>query len=163
MSPSLPTSEIGAKLRKAGRLQNRKMMRKVTPIDKLIVVRPCADLTNEDPRVKSIICFGTAEQVRNMISLIHFRSLDPFRDTLVPQGAACASFVTYAAGMVENSPRDAVFVGPSDPTGNNWFPQDYLSLTIPIKVARRMADLEESFIMRRPAVAYPEQRLKLPS
>ena len=144
--------------------KNRKMMGKITPIDKYIVIRPCADLTNDDPCVRSIICFGTAEQVRNMISLVHFRSLDPFRDTLVPQGAACASFVSYAAGMVENSPRDVAFVGPSDPMGNNWFPQDYLSLAIPIKIARRMTDdLEDSFIMKRPVVAYPEQRLKLHS
>ena len=144
--------------------QTHSMMGKITPLCKYIVIRPCADLANEDPGVKSILCFGTAEQIRNMISLVHFRSLDPFHDTLFPQGAACASFVSYAAAMVENSPADTVFVGPSDPTGNYWFPQDYLSLAIPIKIARRMAsDLENSFIMKRPAVAYPERRLKLRS
>jgi uncharacterized protein (DUF169 family) len=142
--------------------ESRRIMGKITPLDRYIVIRPCVDLTNEDPGVRSIICFGTAEQIRNIISLVHFRSVEPFHNTLVPQGAACASFVSYAAGMVENSPRDAAFVGPSDPTGNNWFPQDYLSLAIPIKIARRMADdLECSFIVRRPTVAYPEQRLKL--
>jgi hypothetical protein len=61
--------------------------------------------------------------------------------------------------MVETSPRDTAFIGPSDSTGNVWFPQDYLSLAIPIKIARRMADdLENSFIAKRAAVAYPEQR-----
>jgi hypothetical protein len=144
--------------------ENQEAMGKTTPLDKYIVIRPCADLTNGDLGVRSILCFGTAEQIRNMIALVHFRSPDPFHNTVVPQGAACASFVSYAAGMVENSPLDTVFVGPSDPTGNNWFPEDYLSLAIPVKVARRMADdFESSFIMRRPAVAYPEQRLKLRS
>jgi hypothetical protein len=66
--------------------------------------------------------------------------------------------------MVENAPADAVFVGPCDPTGNSWFPQDLLSLAIPIKIARQMAkDLESSFIVKRPNVAYPEQRLALQS
>jgi hypothetical protein len=120
--------------------ENLRMLGKITPLDKYIVIRPCVDLTDEDPDVRSILCFGTAEQVRNMISLVQFRSRDPFHDAVVPQGAACASFVSYAAGMVENSPPDTAFVGPSDPTGNNWFPQDYLSLAIPIKTARRMAD-----------------------
>jgi hypothetical protein len=144
--------------------ESRRTMGEVTPLDKYIVIQPCADLTNDDPGVKSILCFGTAEQIRNMISLIHFRSPHPFCNTLVPEGAACASFVSYAAGMVEKAPPDTAFVGPSDPTGNKWFPEDYLSLAIPIRIARRMADdLEDSFIMKRPTVAYPEQRLKLPS
>jgi hypothetical protein len=66
--------------------------------------------------------------------------------------------------MVETSPPNTAFVGPSDPTGNVWFPQDYLSLAIPIKIARRMADdLEGSFIAKRPSVAYPEKRVQIPS
>ena len=144
--------------------EGRRMMGKITALDEYIVIRPCADLQDEDPGVKSIVCFGTAEQVRNLISLVHFRSRDPFHNTLAPQGAACASFVSYAAGMVENSPPDSTFVGPSDPTGNSWFPEDHLSLAIPIKIARCMAnDLSSSFIMKRPTVAYPEHRLKLRS
>lgn len=144
--------------------ENYRTLGKITPLDKYMVIRPCADLTNEDPGVRSILCFGTAEQTRNLISLVHFRSRRPFNDAMVPQGAACASFVSYAAGMVENAPSDTAFVGPSDPTGNYWFPEDCLSLAIPITVARRMADdLESSFIMKRPAVAYPRQRLKFRS
>jgi hypothetical protein len=144
--------------------ENQKRMGKITPLAEYVIIRPCADLSNEDPGVRSVLCFGTAEQIRNMVSLVHFRSLDAFHDALVPQGAACASFVSYAAGMIQKAPPDTVFVGPSDPTGNNWFPQDYLSLAIPIKIARRMADdLENSFIAKRPTVAYPERRVEIRS
>jgi len=140
--------------------ENQRLMGKVTPLDKYVIIRPCADLTNEDPGVRSVICFGTAEQIRNMVSLVHFRTLDPFHDVLAPQGAACASFVSYAAGIVGNAPFDTAYVGPCDPTGNSWFPQDHLSLALPIKIARRMADdLEDSFITKRPTVAYPEHRI----
>ena len=144
--------------------RNRRTIGEIIPLDRYTVIQPCTDLTDEDPGVRSIVCFGTAEQVRNLISLIHFRTQDPFHNTLAPQGAACASFVSYAAGMVENCPPDSAFFGPSDPTGNRWFPENYLSLAIPIRIARGMADdLENSFIMKRPTVAYPEQRLKLHS
>lgn len=144
--------------------ENWTSMGKITPPNRYVIIRSCSDLTDEDPGVVSILCFGTAEEVRNMVALVHFRSQDPFHDALVPQGAACASFVSYAAGMVAKAPVDTVFVGPTDPTGNNWFPQDYISLAIPIKIARRMAgDLEYSFITRRPTVAYPEQREEIRS
>jgi len=140
--------------------ENRKLMGKITAPGKYIIIQPCADLGNQEPAVRSVLCFGIAEQIRNLCSLVHFRSRDPFREVLVPQGASCASFVSYAAGMVQNAPADAVFVGPCDPTGNSWFPPDHLSLAIPIKIARRMsADLNDSFIVKRPTVAYPEQRV----
>jgi len=140
--------------------ENRKLMGKITPPGKYIIIQPCADLENQDPAVRSVLCFGIAEQIRNLCSLAHFRSRNPFREVLVPQGASCASFVSYAAGMVQNAPADAVFVGPCDPTGNSWFPPDHLSLAIPIKIARRMSeDLNDSFIVKRPRVAYPEQRV----
>jgi hypothetical protein len=142
--------------------ENQRLMGKITPPGKYLVIRPCADLVDEDPGVRSVLCFGMAEQIRNMCSLVHFRSRDPFREVHVPQGASCASFVSYAAGMVEKAPSDAVFAGPCDPTGNSWFPPDHLSLAIPIGIARRMSeDLESSFITKRPAVAYPEHRAPL--
>jgi hypothetical protein len=140
--------------------ENRKLMGKITAPGKYIVIQPCADLVNQEPAVRSVLCFGIAEQIRNLCSLVHFRSRDPFREVLVPQGASCASFVSYAAGMVQNAPADAVFVGTCDPTGNSWFPPDHLSLAIPIRIARRMSeDLEDSFIVKKPTVAYPEQRV----
>jgi hypothetical protein len=140
--------------------ENRKRMGKITPPGRYLVIRCCSDLPKEDRGVRSILCFGTAEQIRNMCSLVHFRSSEPFREVLIPQGAACASFVSYAAGMVKHAPADAVFVGPCDPTGNYWFPEDHLSLAIPIKIAKRMAnDVEDSFLTKRTTVAYPEQRI----
>jgi hypothetical protein len=142
--------------------ENRKRIGKITPLGRYVIIRPCADITDGDPGVVSLLCFGTAEQIRNLVSLVHFQSQDPFGETLFPQGAACASFVSYAAGMVENGPRNAAFIGPSDPTGNAWFPRDHLSLAIPIMIARRMAeDLDESFITKRPFVAYPAQRIQI--
>lgn len=142
--------------------ENLRRMGRIAPLGRYLIVRPCAELTEEDPGVKSVLCFGNAEQIRNMVSLIHFRAIDAFHETVIPQGAACASFVSYAAGMVEKSPADTAFIGPSDPTGNMWFPQDHLSLAIPIKIARRMADdLEHSFIAKRPFIAYPKQRAQI--
>jgi hypothetical protein len=142
--------------------ENRRRMGKITPLGRYVIIRPCTELTDGDPGVKSVLCFGTAEQIRNLVSLIHFQSREAFYETLFPQGAACASFVSYAAGMVERCPQNAAFVGPSDPTGNAWFPQDHLSLAVPITIARRMAeDLENSFITKRPFVAYPAQRIQI--
>jgi hypothetical protein len=141
--------------------ENRKLMGKITPPGKYLVIQSCADLVNEDRGVRSILCFGIAEQIRNLCSLVQFRSRDPFREILVPQGASCASFVSYAAGMVENAPADAAFVGPCDPTGNSWFPPDHLSIAFPIKIAKRISvDLESSFIIKRPTVAYPTHRIQ---
>ena len=142
--------------------EHQQRIGKITPLGRYMVIRPCSDLVNEDPGVKSILCFATAERIRNMCSLAQFRSTDAFHEVLAPWGASCSSFVSYAAGIVENAPTDAVFLGPCDPTGNSWFPQDHLSLAIPMKVARRMAqDLESSFIIKRPNVAYPDERTPL--
>ena len=142
--------------------ENRRQVGKTTPPGKFVVIQACEDLEDKDPGVLSVLCFGEAEHIRNMCSLVQFRSHDPFAQILLPQGASCASFVTYAAGMVEKAPKDAVFVGPCDPTGNSWFPPDYLSLAIPVKIARRMCeDLDQSFIVKRPKVAYPERRIRV--
>ena len=142
--------------------QNIEKIGKITPPGKYLVMRACSDLIGEDPGVRSVLCFGVGEQIRNMCALVHYRVVDPFHAIIVPQGASCASFVTYAAGMAEKAPKDAVVLGPCDPTGNSWFPEDHLSMAIPIKVARRMADdLEESFIAKRPHIAYPEKRMKV--
>jgi hypothetical protein len=136
--------------------ENRKRAGKITPLGKYIVMRACADLADQDPGVKSVLVFGVGDQIRNLCALVHFRSRDPFNEVIMPQGASCASFVTYASGMAENAPKEAVFIGPTDPTGNSWFPSDHLSLAMPIKMARRMCDdMTESFIMKRPKVAYP--------
>lgn len=142
--------------------ENRRMIGKITPPGKYVVIRACADLPLEDPGVRSILVFGVAEQVRNLCALVHFRSRNPFNEVLVPQGPSCASFITYAAGMAENAPKEAVFLGPDDPTGNSWFPESHLSLAIPISMARRMCeDMDQSFIVKRQKVANPARRTVL--
>lgn len=141
--------------------ENWKWMGKITPPGRYLIISSCSSLLDGDPGVRSILCFGLAEQIRNMCSLVHFRSGEPFRDILVPWGSSCASFVSYAAAMVERAPAEAVFVGPCDPTGNYWFPEDYLSLAIPIVIARRMAeDVEGSFLTKRTVVASPQHRIQ---
>jgi len=61
--------------------------------------------------------------------------------------------------MVEKAPKNCIIIGPTDPTGNYWFPQNYLSMGIPFEIAIRMArDLDDSFILKRPEVAYPIKR-----
>jgi hypothetical protein len=52
-----------------------------------------------------------------------------------------------------------------DPTGNAWFPPEYMAIGIPLQVAEKMhEDLEDSFAIKRPEVANPKIRdnLNLP-
>ena len=132
---------------------------KVTPPGKYIVVQDCSSVSG-NPGVKSILCFGSAEQVRNLAGLAHFSTADPFSPVIMPWGPSCATFVTYPAGMAAKAPKMAAFTGPVDPTGNAWLSPDLMAMGIPIEKAREMArNLEESFIIKRPKVAYPERRL----
>jgi hypothetical protein len=130
----------------------------ITPPGTYTIIRPCADL-DADPGVRSVICFGNGEQVRNLCALVHFRSADPFGPVLAAWGPTCASLVTYPSGMSEKAPAGSAYLGPMDPTGNRWFPENLLGLGIPIKLAVGMCeDLESSFIIKRPHVAYPEAK-----
>jgi hypothetical protein len=132
---------------------------KINKLGKYLVVSPSEDI-DEDPGVRSFLVFGDSESVRNLCGLVYFRSEGIFSSVLVPGGASCASFITYAAGMAERAPKDAAMVGPVDPTGNLWFPKDHLSLALPIQLARSMAlDLDQSFIAKREAIAYPKKRV----
>lgn len=131
---------------------------RITPISNYIVIRKCESMDEQDFDVKAFLCFGNSEQIRNLCSLVHFRPEDSFI-IQIPWGPSCASFVTYPAGMAENGPRDCIIIGPTDPTGNYWFPQNYLSMGIPFEIANRMAnDLDESFIIKRSEIAYPVKR-----
>jgi hypothetical protein len=133
----------------------------ITPPGRYIVVRPCADITG-DPGVRSILCFGIGEQVRNLAGLAEFTEFDQFSTVVTPGGPTCATFITYPAGMAEKAPKGSVFLGPTDPTSNIWFPPELMAMGIPIKKARQMAEsLESSFIGKKPKVAYPERRLEL--
>lgn len=137
--------------------QQLKSMGKITPMGNYTVIQK-TDSIDDDINVKSFLCFGNAEQIRNLCSLAFFR---PEKDFMikVPWGPSCASFITYPASLTENNPKNYVIIGPTDPTGNYWFPKNYLSMGIPFDIANRMAnDLDDSFIMKRPEVAYPTKR-----
>lgn len=111
------------------------------------------------PVIRSFLCFGNGQQIRNLCSLIHFRTENPFESVIGPFGPACATMITYPAHLAENTPKNASFIGPIDPTGNSWFPMDFMALGIPLNIAKDMChDLKDSFAVKRPEVAYPEQR-----
>jgi len=131
---------------------------RITLPGRYLVIRPCRTVT-DDAAVRSLCLFGTAEEVRNIAALVHFDRADPFSPVLAPWGPACATFVSYPAGMTAGAPPDTVFIGPTDPTVNYALPPDILGVGIPAEVARRMAaNLDDSFLVRRPNVAFPDLR-----
>ena len=139
--------------------ENARRIGKITTPGNYVVIRPCSDLSAEEPEVLSILLFGEPEQIRILCTLVHFRSADPFEEVLAPSGPSCASFITYAAGMAEKAPKNAAILGPFDPTGNRWFSPELMSLALPIGLARRMyEDLPSSFLTKRKAVAFPAKR-----
>lgn len=128
----------------------------VTPPGKYLIVSACDALPDKSPDIRSICCFGTAEQIRNMAALVHFDRDDPFFPVIVPWGPSCATFISYPAGMAEKSPAGTVFMGPQDPTRNHSLPPDMMVLGIPADIAAGMVkNLDASFITRKPQVAFP--------
>jgi len=135
-----------------------KSLGEIKSFQNYLVIQKSEDL-NGPVDARSFLCFGKGENIRNMGSLIHFRTKDPFDAIRMPFGPACSTFITYPAGMAEKTPRETAFIGPVDPTGNIWFPEEFLALGIPINMAKKMhEDIENSFITKRPHVAYPEKR-----
>ncbi|WP_048148361.1 DUF169 domain-containing protein [Methanolacinia paynteri] len=136
-----------------------KALGKVTPPGKYLVVRPCETLPDPVPGVRSLCFFGNAEQIRNMAALVHFGREDPFSPVIVPWGPACSTVITYPGGLTENAPGDSAFMGPVDPTQNRVFPPETMAIGIPAKVIIEMAaNLDDSFIIKRPGVAFPRRR-----
>jgi hypothetical protein len=74
----------------------------VTPAGTYTVIQACESLDN-DPGVRSFICFGNGEQIRNLSGLIHFRSTDPFNSVSAAWGPTCATLLTYPAGLAEKA------------------------------------------------------------
>ncbi|MCK9592952.1 MAG: DUF169 domain-containing protein [Methanoregula sp.] len=131
----------------------------IHPPGKYLIVQACETLPDTDPAVRSLCCFGTGEQIRNMAALIHFDRDDPFSPVIVPWGSSCATFITFPAGLAENTPHNTAFMGPQDPTQNHSFPPEMMALGIPAEMAVRMVNnLDASFITRRPQVAFPRHR-----
>lgn len=128
----------------------------ITPPGTYTVIRRCDDV-EADPGVKAVICYGNAEQIRNLCSMVHFRSVDTFNAVRAAWGPTCATLLTYPAGLAAKAPRDSAFIGPMDPTGNHWFPADQMALGLPIKLATGICeDLDHAFVTKRPHVAYPD-------
>ncbi len=135
---------------------------KITPPGKYVVMQACSEADDRVHDIRSVLCFGKAEQIRNLCGLIHFSIAEPFGAIVAPWGPHCAIFVGYPAGMAENAPKDTAFLGPTAPDGNDWFPEDLLALSMPIGMARRLSsDYDCSFAAKVPAIAYPVKREKL--
>jgi len=138
---------------------------KVTPFENNMIIQKCENIeediavnTENDTNIKAILIFGEAEQIRNLGNLIFFKNENTFGGLSMPFGPSCASFITYPCGMAEKTPEGTAFVGPVDPTGNSWFPSDYLAMGIPIEIAMNLYEnIDHSFIIKRPEVAFPEK------
>ncbi|HVP94640.1 MAG TPA: DUF169 domain-containing protein [Methanoregulaceae archaeon] len=128
----------------------------ITPPGPYLVVSTCDALPDPNPGVRSVCCFGTAEQIRNMAALVHFDRDDPFSPVIVPWGPSCATFISYPAGLAANAPVNTAFMGPQDPTQNYGLPPDMMAMGIPAGLAVRMErNLDRSFLVKRPHVAFP--------
>jgi hypothetical protein len=136
-------------------------MGRFTPCGEHIVMRPLADGDDDADGLKSILCFGHAEQLRNLGALIHFGEEKAFAPIVAPWGSGCATFVAFPAGMASGRPADTAFLSPVIPEANSWLPRDIFALSIPVAIARRMAaDYDSSFAVRRPDLAYPPVKEK---
>ena len=132
---------------------------KIAPPASNLVMQACGDIKEAPAAVRSVLCFGNAEQIRNLAGLIHFGKSDPFGFVMSPWGSHCSLFVTYPSGMAGNAPPDTAFIGPTAPDGNSWFPPGLLSLSMPLSMAAEMAgNIERSFVGKLPGMAYPEER-----
>lgn len=125
----------------------------IKPLGRYVVMRRCDEI-NDDPGVKCIICFAGGEQIRDLCALAHFGSHDVFNLISVPWGPACATLVTYPAGMAGNAGSARIHLGPTDPSARDWLPENYLAMGIPVEIARKMAgDVERSFLVKRDNVS----------
>jgi hypothetical protein len=128
---------------------------KITPLGKYTIFSKDYSLKIDRSHLKMILCIGNSRQIRNLCSLYYFRSKDS-RGIEMPWGPVCASFVSYPSGIIENGPTKNPIIGPTDPTGNKWFPENYMSIGIPFNIAHQMAiDADSSFINKHPKIAYP--------
>ena len=118
-------------------------------LGRYVVIRRCDDI-EEDPGIKCIICFACGEEIRDLCALAHFSSTDVFNLISVPWGPACATLVTYPAGMVENAGPARISLGPTDPSARSWMPKNCMAMGIPVEIARGMAeDVDISFLAEK--------------
>ncbi len=131
-------------------------MGKFTPAGKYLVLQVLDKIDDGAGALKSILCFGSAGQIRNLGALIHFGESRAFTPIMAPWGSGCATFVAFPAGMASDCPKDTAFISPVVPEANSWLPADLFALAIPIDMAVRMAEgYESSFAVRKPETTYP--------
>lgn len=131
----------------------------VTPPGRYLLIRKASSAPGEGEDVRALCLFGDAETIRNIAALVHFDRDEPFFPVLVPWGPACATFVSYPAGLSASAPEQSAFMGPQDPTVNHALPPDTMGIGIPLRVALRMADnIDRSFVGKRPRVAFPARK-----
>lgn len=119
------------------------------PLGRYIVMRPLSAIEDLGT-VRSILCFGTAGQMRDLAGMVHFVSSKAYQPITAPWGSGCATFVSYPSGMAVRAPRDTAFISPTNPEADDWLPADTLAMGIPAEVAVRMAEgYEASFASRR--------------
>jgi hypothetical protein len=120
----------------------------IKSLGRYVVIRRCRDMA-DDLRVKCIICFANGEQIRDLCALVHFGNSDVFGAISVPWGPACATLITYPAGMAETAPSTKIYLGPTDPSAREWLPENCLAMGIPVSIARKMAeDARRSFLSK---------------
>lgn len=125
-----------------------KAVGEIRPMGRYVVIRRCEGIA-DDPGVRCIICFASSEQIRDLCALAHFGSPDAINSISAPWGPACATLITYPAGMAENASSSKIYLGPTDPSARQWLPEDCLAMGIPLKIARRMAgDAGASFLVK---------------
>jgi hypothetical protein len=130
----------------------------IIPLNEFIIIERSDQISDLNSEISAFLCFGIAEQIRNLCSLVYFHA-EESHGIQIPWGPSCASFLSYPTGMIKINGQQSVVLGPTDPTGNYWFPQDFMSMGIPVNIARQMAeDLEFSFIEKRPNIAYPTRQ-----
>ena len=123
---------------------------------KYVVMQALDDADDAMDGLRSVLCFGDAEQIRNLGALVHFDEARAFAPIVAPWGSGCATFVAFPAGMASDVPVNTAFLSPMVPEANAWLPADTFALGIPIGIAARMAEgYETSFAVRRPEMAYP--------
>ncbi|MHA1946996.1 MAG: DUF169 domain-containing protein [Candidatus Hodarchaeales archaeon] len=128
---------------------------KIAPLGKYTIISKKYNFEGEITTIKSILCFGNSQQIRNLCSLFYFQSEKSY-GIQIPWGPSCSSFISYPAGIIENGPQNCIILGPTDPTGNRWLSENFMSIGIPFEIARQMAeDVDSSFITKHPRIAYP--------
>lgn len=116
-----------------------------------VMISRCDDLQN-DPGVRCIICFASPGKIMDLCALAHFGSHEALNLISIPWGPACATLITYPAGMTGNGYSSRIFIGPTDPSSRQWLPEDCLAMGIPVEIARKMAeDADKSFLTKKDA------------